>query len=347
MSGQERLFAALGGVDEELLERSERGRRPRRGLWIAAGLAACLALLVWRALPERPAAPPDVPDGPVAVEPGPDNPVEPTPVEPWPEGEGEIHYLQFRTAAEEPEARFRIYINQEVYYSYEEDGVYVIRPRQEPEGTPACALEISHLSGTTTEQAAEQVRERLTGLYEQLQELPQPPNGWFQVGAGERYLFASDGTEWDDAQREVWVRPDGADGAFVLEASYFLEATEGHGARFVDMMCTFAPESNNPEGWTDAVTELREAGERLMEAAFTDDLSGVSDLLASDADVNGYDGDVSQEVSVASMDCSIRSGIGVVSVKHRMGGEDAYTFLTIELRREEDRWRAYFIGLEK
>lgn len=358
MNGQERLFAALNGVEEPLLERSEALKRPRRSAWIARsiGLAACLAavLLVWRIMPERTEAPPDEPDGPTVIGPEQDEPIKPTPPdEPWPAEEGEIHYLQFRTAAAEPEARFRIYINRESYYSYEEDGVYIIRPRQEPEGTPPCRLEITHLPDTGVKQAALLVQERLAGEYEKVEELLEPPNGWFRVEVGQAYLFASDGAEWDDAQREVWIQPDGEDGAFVLESSYFLEATEGHGARFVDMMCNFAPEANNPAGWTDEVTELREAGERLMAAVFAGDLSGVADLLTPDADVNGYGEDVSRYVSVASMDCSIRSesGIAVVSVKHRMGGEDSYTFLTIQLRREagqeKDQWRAYFIGLEK
>lgn len=337
MSGQEKIFEALGGVDERLLERSE--RRVRRRSWAGwgAALAACLllALLAWRT--ERSAPPPDVtPEGPV-------DPV--IPVQPW--LEGEVHDLQMRTAADETETHFRIYVNQESYYSYEQEGVYIIRPYQEPEGTPACRLEISHLPDTPVEQAAESILERLEGEYAQAQALPGPPNGWFQVDEGQAYLFASDGVEWDDAQREVWLQPDGAGGTFVLESGYFLEATEGHGARFVDMMCSFAPESG-PEGQSDALTELRNAGERLMAAVFADSLESVADLLTEDADMDGYGEDVSEWVSVASIDCVIRDGgIGVVSVKHRMGGEDSYTFLTIEFRLEEGRWLAYFAGLER
>ena len=46
MNGQERLFRAIGNVDEQLLERSEQPSRGRRAVWLAAGMAACAALAV-------------------------------------------------------------------------------------------------------------------------------------------------------------------------------------------------------------------------------------------------------------------------------------------------------------
>lgn len=357
MSGQERLFAALSGVDEMLLERSERRGRSRKNLWLGwgAALAACLtlAVLAWTALPRSSDAHPEELPGDPALVPAQSAPP-PEPEDPgWLEAEGELHYLQ-ASAEAVPETRFRIWINREIYYSYEQDGVYIIRPRQEleipGETLPPCRLEISHLPDTTAKQAALLVQERLAGEYEQVEELLQPPNGWFTVGQGHAYLFASNGTEWNDAQREVWIQSDEEDGSFILESCYFLDATEGHGARFADMMVLFSPEAMCPEGRTDIVTELREAGERLMEAVFADDLTGVSALLTADAEVNGYGQDVSGEVSIASMDCGMdyEGNTAVISVKHRLGGEDAYTFLTIELRREDGgQWRAYFIGLER
>lgn len=358
MSGEERLFDAIGGVDEVLLERSESVRRRGTRPWLGWGvaLAACLALVlaVRGLMPGRPAVTPEPPgtegQPPAREEP---NCTPAQPWEPWPAAEGEIHCLRIHTAPEEPEARFRIYINRELYYSCEQEGVYIIRPREEPvvpgETLPECRLEIAHMADTTVDEALEQVKASLTGLYARVEAVPGPPESGFLAREGEAYLFASNGTDWNDAQREVWVQPDGEGGAFVLSSSYFLEAAEGHGARFLDMMGTFSAEASNPDGWEDSMTELREAGERLAEAVFADDLSGVEDLLTEDAEVHGYGEDVSAWVSVASMDCAIpgNSDHATVSVKHRMGGEEDFVFLTMELTRSGDRWQAVRIGLEK
>ena len=65
MIKQERIFDAIGGVDEMLLARSEQTARYHRPRWAAWGtaMAACLALtlLVWGVFPKSPAAEMDTP----------------------------------------------------------------------------------------------------------------------------------------------------------------------------------------------------------------------------------------------------------------------------------------------
>lgn len=364
MSREERLFEAIGGVDESLLKRSEKRRRKVSRVEWAVGLAACLAvvLTVYALLPEPATNPPDPAEPLPTQQDDPDIQTDPPvhedpsagtstkPYEPWPAEEGEWHCLQVRTDAEPEGPQFRIYINKELYYSYEQEGVYIIRPRQESDIVPECKLEISHMAAVTVDEALERVQESLTGLYEQIEPLPGPPNGWYSVEDTERFLFASDGTEWDDAQREVWIKPDGADGVFVLSSSYFMEAAEGHGARFVDMMGTFIPDS---QLWDMVrLAQLRDAGERLMEAVFSHDLSGAEDLLAPEAEVNGYAEDVSGLVSVASIDYILpsledRTDTAAVSIVHRLGGEEPYRCLTIELEYLDGGWKAARIGFEE
>ena len=360
MSREERLFDAIGGADESLLQRSE--KRKKRNPWLGwgIGLAACLALVLAARvlLPGRASVPPEPANMPVDTLPAQQDPDENSPADPpwtasWPSEEGEAHYLQVRAAPEEPEARFRIYINREIYYSYEQAGVYIVCPWQEPDGTLECRLEISHMADTTADEALERVRTSLTGLYAQIEDLSGPPNGWYQLKEEDRFLFASDGVGWDDAQREVWIQPDGEGGVFVLASSYFMEATEGHGARFADMMHTFMPEGvyGQTSVWLE---ELRDAGERLMEAVFSDDFSGVEDLLAPDAEVSGYAEDVSGWVSVASIDCSFVPAdpseevlTGGISVRYSTGAEDAYGCLTMEMERIDGQWKATRIVLER
>ena len=365
MSREERLFDAIGGVDESLLKRSEKTRRQRVS-WMewAVGLAACLALVLtvtWvlpGALREPPPPdhitddlPPDNPPIP-AIE-DPEDPGDPgctQPDEPWPAEEGEWHYLAVRAAPEEPELRFRIYINKALYYSYLQGDEYIIYPYRQPDGTPECRLKISHMADVTVDEALEQVRAGLTGLFETVEALPGPPNGWFEVTDTERYLYASNGTAWDAAQREVWIKPDGAGGVFLLASNYFLEAAEGHGARFVDMMSTFVAESDLWEMvW---MAQLMDAGERLAEAVFAQDLDRAADLLAEGAEVSGYVEDVSSWVSVSSIDCTFppetRDGVmtASVSVEHRLSTEEAYNYLTMDMTYQDGQWKAVRIGLE-
>ena len=367
MSREERLFDAIGGADESLLRRSEKeARRKVSRLEWAVGLAACLAvvMVVYAVLPGALEKAPPVSDNTPPVEASDNLPSgsmpgqqeeDPSgctlPAEPWPAEEGEWHYLQIRTtAAEKEEPRFRIYINKKLYYSYEQEGVYIIRPRYEqavgPEGSLSeCKLEITHQPDIGVDDALEQSRASLASLYETVEVVPGPPNGWFEVVDTERYLYASDGAAWDAAQREVWIKPDGEGGVFVLTSSYFLEATEGHGARFVDMMETFVSESEEyyPELWLWWETELLDAGERLADAVFAQDFSGVEDLLAPDVEISGYVEDVSGWVSIAGIDYTlteprpqIEDMTATISVKHRLGAEEPYAYLMIEMKRTRD-----------
>lgn len=349
MSGQERLFDAIGGVDEALLERSE-GRRVRRNNWTGWTAAALLAaaLLVWAALPGNPAVGPGVSeDPPPAVE---NPPVDPGHEE-APAAEGQYHFLQFQVEADTPEIPFSIYIDEESYYSYEQDGLYVVRPRIQPEHTPECRLEISYMAGATLAEAVELVQARVAGEYASVEVQEEGALGFPAKSSllSPRSLYASNGTDWDSAQREVLFADGGQGGVFVFEVSYFLEATEGHRARFLDMIGTFAVETEETEpSW---MRDLRDASLRLMEAVFADELGGVQDLLAPDAWVGGYEEDVTGLVSVGGIDYSVDAGTGyrsaVVSVKHRLGAEEPYSYLTMELTRTDSRWQAGFIGLEK
>ena len=137
MRKEERLFAALSGVDEELLAHSERkksGGRP----WVAwgAALAACLVVALaaasgpWK---DMKAVETDVPpDAPSAED------VLPVPDEgqctlPWyPDKPEKLWYLQI-APQERDIPEFTLWINEESYYTYEQGGAYVIKPLNPPQ----------------------------------------------------------------------------------------------------------------------------------------------------------------------------------------------------------------------
>nr|WP_326185218.1 hypothetical protein [uncultured Oscillibacter sp.] len=326
---QERIFAALGGVDPALIERSERPRR-RRAWPVAIGaLAACAALLAAVWLP-RPAQP----EG-----------TKPIQALSFTGGDvGALHLCSIQYGPP-PNAGFAIYVNEDIYTTTEENGVYTIRPVSTlPEAFPPIDLTITHMEGRYDKAAAmESVTQQLTETYAQVSGIEETELTLFRT--------AGDGAAWDDAQAMVLCVDDGYGGSFVLMARYFTEAEEGHGVRFRDMMDTFTVVY---EGFATSpawVGELQVAADRLMEAIFSHRLDTVSDLLAEDAVVDAYGEDVSGDVSVAAVDYAPDDdqspASAVVSVKHRTSTEEGYDYLTMELDYTDGRWLLRWAGIEK
>lgn len=356
MKNQERLFAAIGGADPELVARSERRRRSRwPGCCLAA--AACLALALTCVRPlwtEPPAVTP--PDPPATQDPDAATPPDHSKPDPsgarlvLPEQGGEIGTLRLLSYA--PQTReavdFLIYVNEEQFHIREEDGLYSIRSNNPlPEGFPECGLDIAHLTGTSPDEAIQSAAEALSGRYTEI--FQEDESAVFPQC---RYLRASAGTDWDSEQAQLWFVSDGQGGTFVLASRYFLEAEEGLGMRFEDMVSSFRVVSLN-EVVPDWMRSLYEAADRLFPALLSDDLSGVSDLLAEGAEADAYGEDVWEHLSVASVDYTLDDdqdpASATVSVKHRLNLEEgeSYNYLTMELIRRDGQWLLSWSGIEK
>ena len=339
MSMEERLFRAIGEVDETLLERSERTGKTRRISWsMLAGLAACvcLALFLVTLLPKRaPTAEP-----PASAE-------EPTPIsEPvlLRLGGGDVGAFHLYQPSISEKRGFILYVNQESYHCREEDGVYLVEPLfAPPSELPPCRLEIVRYAYVSPQYAAEQAAAELRETYAEVSDITE------NSVLGGLTVSASDGTAWDAAQADVYVVSDCQGGAYVLTARYFMEATEGHGVRFRDMVGTFeavSPESVGPT-W---LKSLRETAGQLIPAVFAGDLEPVRVLLAEDAVIGGAV-ESPEDITVSSIDYTTDHDdsptSAVVSVRYRPGTEDSYDYLTLELKRTEDHWLASFAGIEK
>lgn len=344
MKKNERLFLAIGSVDEDLLARCE--QRPRRRLWTGAlAAAACLALILAALLPR-------LGDGNTVTPPGPGGPDIP-PVVVTPDGTFEpqrpdavFHLLRLTDAGAEEDPGFTIYINEELYYLTEDGGDYVVRPRdtvQVPDTElPACELRISHQPYLSLEEAERVLPERWRERYPDLSEWEDSP-----LTGGLR-LWGSDGLEWDAAYLEAYLVEDGRGGVYVLTIGCFMEAAEGHGQRFVDMVRTFRPAEEGLPAW---MTALDQAARRLTRAILSDDLSGAADLLAEGAEIDGYGEDVSRYAGVSRFDYTVDDvqapTRATVSVQCRVDLEESWDYLTIEMVLQEGQWLASWAGIEK
>lgn len=146
-------------------------------------------------------------------------------------------------AGEEPPAEvtpgFAIWIDAESYEMVEEDGVSYIRPHgweDLPDYIPVlCQMAIEHLPHTTAADAAQAAKEDLEQRFGQAEAL------WQMELDSATALMTSGGEEggWDALRMRVALVDDGCGGAYRITMQYFLEAAEGHGARFDAMLRTF------------------------------------------------------------------------------------------------------------
>lgn len=359
MKDQERLFLAIGGADPELVARSERKRRSRwAGYCLAA--AACLALVLTAghvfSLRTIPPAVSDVtPEPPDLQEPLP--PAESGKPDPsgarlvLPEGGSEIgtlRLLSFAPQSREDAVDFLIYVNEEQFSIREENGLYSIRSTNPlPENFPELGLDILHLPGSAPDAARADAEDALKSRYAEVSS-----EEMAAVLPGSLYLRAGAGTDWDSEQMELWFVSDGQGGTFVLTARCFLEAEEGMGMRFRDMVSSFRVVSRN-KVVPDWMRSLYETADRLFPALLSNDLSGVSGLLAEDADPDAYGEDVWEHLSVASVDYAPDDDqdptSATVSVKHRLNQEEgeSYNYLTMGLIRQDGHWLLAWSGIEK
>lgn len=347
MTKQERIFDAIGAADETLLAWTERtaARYTRHwAAWGTAAMAACLALvlLLWGARLKSPVTeqnpPAEPPDAP-AVEPDASG----AGANAWEEGP-RVHLLSFQAPPEE-QAQFYLYIDEGVYDTCWQDGVYVIRPKNYPENLPACVMEVSHIDAPP-EQAAETVRAGLESRYASVTESGEAGFAWKNPDNTLHYFSASDGLAWDNAQRETFLVDDGQGGVFVVSYEYFMEAAEGHGTLFAGMAATFRViPAGHAQAW---VTDLDNTVEKLAEGVFSGEVEEA--LLLPNAEVYEYEADTAVDVVIRRMDKAVNSETSptaaIVTIPYTLSLEEPGGTLEMKLVYEEGSWLAWRIEVE-
>jgi hypothetical protein len=101
------------------------------------------------------------------------------------------------------------------------------------DSVPICEIRITQIQQATPEDAAAKMREDFLEKYENVSEITESslPNGL--------YLYGDMGVQADSEVVEAYFVDNGLGGVFVIKAVYYMEATEGVGARFHTMIETF------------------------------------------------------------------------------------------------------------
>lgn len=234
----DRIMDALGKVKEDYIMESVPGKKnvnKHHIKWIAAVIALVLVLGFFQTAP-----------GAAAIEivaevvtnfietlfPPKDIPVN---------VEGETEVIHQEAGGKEPEILedgtittpgYAIYYDTESYTMIEENGVTYIRFVTD-HALPPCEMEIRHIPNLLPDDAANAMRAEMIESWEKVSDIS-------KMEGREAVAFSFyAGLNWDSACGSVYFLSDGEDGCFQLTARYFVEATEGHGTRFAQMVQTF------------------------------------------------------------------------------------------------------------
>jgi hypothetical protein len=105
-----------------------------------------------------------------------------------------------------------------------------------PENFPEVRMTIEQVPDTAPDILADEVEAELKAEFpdlREIEEVAEPVEGYQLHG------IANGGQQWDDPVVHAYVISNGRSGSFVITERYFLEAAEGHGARFYAMLEEF------------------------------------------------------------------------------------------------------------
>lgn len=144
------------------------------------------------------------------------------------------------------ELSYVIYIDEERYKMVKSEEGDRIEMLEEVEGDfPEVYMEISRRDNTTTEEVKESIRQEILNqdnMGIRREERTAEPieadmiQGMGLDGTGDQEAFAS---EWNTPIHRYYITDTQNDQVFVIKQVYFLEAAEGHGARFHYMLESF------------------------------------------------------------------------------------------------------------
>lgn len=136
---------------------------------------------------------------------------------------------------QQSEMGYVIYYDQERYKVIENGDSDRIVMKEIYEGIPEVYMEISQDKDKTPEDLAATLEEELKVDFDKVnpaEKVTEPVEGI--------YIHAIDGdTNWDDEVVNYYLVDNTQGGTFIIKQKYFLEASEGHGARFYSMLKEF------------------------------------------------------------------------------------------------------------
>lgn len=346
------LFSAMSGVDEELVARSDfRAKHHKLRFFPVLIAAACAAIiLISMVFLFITPAPQSLHKPPVTVPSETESAEAPTldpnrPLQLNGSDVGTLNIIQLAQVEISPSMPdFLMYVNSEKYRIAEGGGIYYISPISSTENTPGCQMTITWQPDTTLDEAAQQQSSVLASTMELVSDSPT------DLLTGGLMIHGSSGTEWDSAQTEVYITRDLQGGVFIFTLNYYLQDTDGHSIWFRDMLQTFEiiTAQRDAPAW---MTDLRSCVDSFTTAFLKNDFSDAQDLISESAEIYTYDTDVLAETRVLkthyTVDNSAAPTSAQVSVRHKYLENDAYDYITMELKYRDGKWQVIWAMIER
>jgi hypothetical protein len=134
----------------------------------------------------------------------------------------------------EGSSKYIIYIDEERYTMEQVNGKDRILPKAKAANLPAVAMEIELVKDKTPETMAAEIQNQLKGKFSTVQN-----KGAVKAPVSGILVYANTGIKSDDTIVKYYLVDNGKGGTFVIRQQYFVEAEEGHGARFDNMLKEF------------------------------------------------------------------------------------------------------------
>ena len=221
-------------------------------------------------------------------------------------------------------------------------GGIFLYPIEYSDSLPVSELKIEFLPGLLPYTAMEQTRTEMGGDLTAIQQDP-------ETG---RYSFRIDqGTDWNSVVKEVTILSAGSRGSFRLTNQYFVEATEGWGTTFAQIVDGFTcplSESANAEAEKtimDFADGYFSGNQIAMLANYYGDSKNLSDVYTQDASrvwIGSLEG-------LNTLDEQIeKDGFAHVSLAFlETENADSFTYLSMEVMKTQAGYRVSSYGLEK
>lgn len=143
---------------------------------------------------------------------------------------------------QDTDSGYIIYVDEERYQLVkEEDQDIIVTKEPLDERYPEVSMSIKQVKGKLPEEVAKEVNAELVQQFSEVDEaieVTEPLQGLM--------ISAIDGSEWDSRVSRVYIVSNERGGSFVITEKYFLEASEGHGARFYHMLEQFEVVQKDP-----------------------------------------------------------------------------------------------------